>query len=306
MLKAGWQLRRLLLRQRPSLVHADGVKAALVAVIACAGTRIPVTWFKVDFSHDGWLARAIALRCRQIVGISHAVTKTFGPLLRQRVRVVPCGIPNYALDRTVGRALVLKLLRCPTDASVVAHLGRLHPRKGQLELLEAAPVVLERQPNTRFLLLPPESENDLEREYEAELRSRVRELQIEHAVALVPGRDDPVQLMSGCDAVAVPSIPDVVSGWREGFGLVGAEAMAVGTPVVGYADGALPETLGDCGLLVPTGDRAALGSAIVRVLTDEVLRTQMVNCGTERAKRYRLESTVEQMKGCYREAVVAP
>ena len=53
---------------------------------------------------------------------------------------------------------------------------------------------------------------------------------------------------------------------REGFPYVGLEAMAVGTPVVGYEHGGLPEMLGDCGLLVSPGDRNALGEAILHLL----------------------------------------
>jgi glycosyltransferase involved in cell wall biosynthesis len=54
--------------------------------------------------------------------------------------------------------------------------------------------------------------------------------------------------------------------WDEPFGLVVAEALACGTPVVGFEAGALPElTDNDCAHLVPVGDVAALAAAIGRV-----------------------------------------
>ena len=306
MLLAAWRLRRRLLARRPTLVHADGIKAALVTVIATAATDIPVVWFKVDYSRDGRLARAIASRCRQVIGISASVTETFARSLRDRVRVVPCGIPDYTVDRAAGRQMVRELVGDHGDqAPVVAHLGRLHQRKGQLELVEVAPAVLRRHPNVRFLLFPPPPEGDREREYEARLRKRIDELGISDAVRLLPGTGRAVDVMAGCDLVVVSSIPDEVSGWREGFGLVGVEAMAAGTPVAGYADGALPEVLGDCAALVPTGDRRALGEAIIELLDDPTLRESLVHRGRRRAERYRLRSTVESLKGCYREAVGA-
>jgi glycosyltransferase involved in cell wall biosynthesis len=87
---------------------------------------------------------------------------------------------------------------------------------------------------------------------------------------------------------------------REGFGFVGLEAMAAGTPVVGYADGALPEVLGDCALLVAPGDRRALRDAILTVLREPQTRARMVECGRLRVARlFRVERTVAAMKDRY-------
>jgi len=55
--------------------------------------------------------------------------------------------------------------------------------------------------------------------------------------------------------------------WDEPFGLVAAEALACGTPVVGFDRGALLEVAGDCGILVKGGDVAALAKAMGRVDT---------------------------------------
>jgi glycosyltransferase involved in cell wall biosynthesis len=66
------------------------------------------------------------------------------------------------------------------------------------------------------------------------------------------------------------------SGW-ESFGLVVAESLAVGTPVIATAVGGVPEVLEDGrnGLLVPAGDVDALGAAIRRYFADEELRARL-------------------------------
>ena len=56
-LLSAWRLRRALIRSRPKVVHASGVKAAAVAALATLATDIPLVWLKVDFSKDGRIAR---------------------------------------------------------------------------------------------------------------------------------------------------------------------------------------------------------------------------------------------------------
>ncbi len=66
------------------------------------------------------------------------------------------------------------------------------------------------------------------------------------------------------DALAVPSVP--TAGWVEQFGRVVVEAQASGVPVVASRSGALPEVVGDAGILVEPGDPEALGRALASLL----------------------------------------
>jgi glycosyltransferase involved in cell wall biosynthesis len=299
MLVSAMRVRRLLRADPPAVVHANGVKAALVLAIAAAGTGIPVVWVKHDFSWDGPLAHAIAAGCAQVVGVSAAVTETFARRSGARVHVVHNGIPSIERDRAAARGLVADLIGA--DGDVVALVGRFHPAKGQLELVEAAPRVLARRPGTRFLLLGGEDPHH--HDYALAVRARIAELALEDAVAVRGHHPDAPGAMAGCDVVAMPSVPDERGMGREGFGLVGLEAMAVGTPVVGYASGALPEVLGECAVLVPEGDRGALADAIVALLDDPDRRERLAGCGRRMAReRFRLESTVAAMRERYVEA----
>ena len=94
-------------------------------------------------------------------------------------------------------------------------------------------------------------------------------------------------------------------GWdARACGLAGVEALAAGTPVVGYADGALPEVLGDAAVLVAPGDRAALAQALAALLTDEARRATLVRRGRARYEaRFRLDVTAAAMAERYRSAV---
>lgn len=102
--------------------------------------------------------------------------------------------------------------------------------------------------------------------------------------------------------MAAPSKQERRSGWTEGFGLAVAEAMRVGTPVVAYDNGSLPEVLGDCGVIVPEGDKMALADAVLSVLSDPGRSARLAACGRDRSARYTLEASVAAMRARYRES----
>jgi glycosyltransferase involved in cell wall biosynthesis len=79
--------------------------------------------------------------------------------------------------------------------------------------------------------------------------------------------------------------------------------MSVGTPVVAYAYGGPPEVLGDCGVLVPPGDRDALQEGLARVLEEAQLRELLAERGRRRAReRFSLAAMIKATETCYREA----
>jgi glycosyltransferase involved in cell wall biosynthesis len=86
-------------------------------------------------------------------------------------------------------------------------------------------------------------------------------------------------LYAGARALAMPSL-------YEGFGLPCLEAMACGTPVVAAASGALPETVGDAGLLVDAHDADAFASALVAAACDEDVTKRLVEAGRRRAAAF--------------------
>ena len=91
-------------------------------------------------------------------------------------------------------------------------------------------------------------------------------------------------LYGGADAVVQPSL-------EEGFGLPALEAMACGAPVVASRRGALPEVVGDAGLLVEPEDERALTAALSRVLGSSAERAALTRQGLARAAHFTSERT---------------
>jgi len=98
----------------------------------------------------------------------------------------------------------------------------------------------------------------------------------------------------------------VIPSLYEGFGMPAGEAMACGVPLISTTGGALPEVVGDAGVLVPPGDVAALVQAITTLLDHPQLRRQLGEAGLARVDhsltwRHAAEKTV----AVYREAIHA-
>ncbi len=91
-------------------------------------------------------------------------------------------------------------------------------------------------------------------------------------------------LYGGAAVVVQPSL-------EEGFGLPALEAMACGAPVVASRRGALPEVVGDAGVLVDPEDERALAAALARVLGSAVERQALAGRGLARAALFTSERT---------------
>jgi glycosyltransferase involved in cell wall biosynthesis len=86
----------------------------------------------------------------------------------------------------------------------------------------------------------------------------------------------------------------------EGFGLVALEAMVAGTPVVGWRAGALPEVVGEAGVLVDPYDVASIATGIEEA---DRRRDELVALGVERARLYTWQRSAAAAVAAYRRAV---
>jgi glycosyltransferase involved in cell wall biosynthesis len=125
--------------------------------------------------------------------------------------------------------------------------GRIAPEKGAHLAIDAAVLA-----GTGLLLAGPVSDRAY---FETEVRPRIGHHGIEYAGHLTHA--ELVRFLGAASAALVTPC------WDEPYGLVVAEALACGTPVCGFARGALPELLdADCGRLVDPGDVPALAAAL--------------------------------------------
>lgn len=106
-----------------------------------------------------------------------------------------------------------------------------------------------------------------------------------------------VRQYARASAAVVPSV-------YEGFGLPVGEAMACGVPVISTTGGALPEVVGDAGILVPPENPDALSRAIADLLDNPELAGRLGQAGYERVHRhFTWKRAAEKTVETYREAI---
>jgi hypothetical protein len=205
------------------------------------------------------------------------------------IRVVPHGI------RPAGTST------CSRDAKTIVFLGRLERRKGTIDLMHAAALVLRAEPDARFLFIGADRPHCpggrthaqyLADEFPAEVRSQVQLL----------GRlpDDEVELwLQRATLFVAPSL-------YESFGLVFIEAMRYGTPVIGTRVGGIPEIVedGKSGVLVPPESPAALAAVIRELLRNPARRAELGENGRKRVETlFSASRMATEMAGIYLETI---
>ena len=172
----------------------------------------------------------------------------------------------------------------------IGFVGRLVPEKGVQVILDA----MKNEDDWYLEVVGAGPHRTWLTEWTGELGLTDRVSFLGHA-----SNDELPELYRQFHVVVVPSLP--TPSWREQFCRVAVEAMASGVPVVCSDTGALPEVVGDAGVLFPSGDVVALHRAIKGLATDSDNRRQCAERGRLRAARYSWSAVAEQHRKLYGE-----
>jgi glycosyltransferase involved in cell wall biosynthesis len=130
-------------------------------------------------------------------------------------------------------------------------------------------------------------------------RALIQKLGIENLITFT-GRIANEQFVREYARAAAAVVPSVY----EGFGLPVGEAMACAVPVISTTGGALPEVVGDAGILVPPADHHALANAIVTILDQPQLAQKLGRAGYQRVhQHFTWLKAAEKTVAAYRETI---
>ena len=264
---------RLMMRERPHVVHTHTAKAGALGRLAAFVTGVPIvvhTFHGSVFSgYFGALGsriykqveRCLARITDAIVAISPAVARELGAhQLRPRhgIHTIPLGLELDGLvDAPRSRPGALRRrLGLADNVKLIGSVGRLAPVKDLQTLLSAVQRTVDLNDDVHVALIGDGPE-----------RSRLESLRDELGLA---SRVHFTGFLSELETV-YPDLDCVVnSSINEGTPVALIEAMAAGVPVVATAVGGTPDLLRDgaLGTLVPPGDTSALANALLEALED--------------------------------------
>ena len=270
-LAAARHLSRLIRSVRPSVVHANSVRAGLIAILA-ARRRVPLVVHCRDVLPRGFLGRAVRAvvlsRSDRVVAISRHVAETFaGPDWTARgVRVVDNAVDVRRFGPKLMSPSSARAAVGVRDEPVLSVIAQLTPWKGQdlaIRVLAELRAVLP----TALLLLVGEAKFVSKttrydnRAFERDLRALAQDLLLGDRVRFLGERRDPERVLAATDVLLVPSI-------EEPFGRTIIEAMAMGVPVAAASVGGPSEIVreGTDGRLVDGRDPAQWASVVHELL----------------------------------------
>ncbi len=198
-----------------------------------------------------------------------------------RIHVLPCVVPPPPPMET----------RPPASGTtpLILSVGRLAANKRPHLLVEALAHVRREIPGARLVLVG-DTRGPSHAPVLAKVRAYADELGLTEAVFCTGLVDDLLlEHLYGQASVLVSTSA------HEGFCIPVAEAMAREVPVVCMHAGALPETVGNAGILVSDGDVPMLAGAIIRVLRYTAERCDLITRGLMHAGHYRPDAVVPRI-----------
>lgn len=230
-----------------------------------------------------WLIQRLTIR----IAVSQAAARFAQQYFPGDYIIIPNGVDTERFNTSVA-----PLPQWRAEQPTILFVGRFEePRKGFAVLLEAMAVVQQYRPDTRLLVVG--------RGDPATFRARIAELGLQHVMFVGPvSAAELPRYYRTADIFCAPSTG------QESFGIILAEAMSSGCPVVasdieGYAQ---VVTHRREGLLVPPCNPEALAVALLQLINDEAMRNQLAAAGPITATRYAWSDLSERVLDIYERA----
>jgi glycosyltransferase involved in cell wall biosynthesis len=223
---------------------------------------------------------------RRIITVSKSARDDIGKdfkIPRGRFNIIPNGIdtnlffPIPGITREKNRIIV-------TNSADT-------PLKGLRYLLKAVAEISKKRKIKLVVIGSPKKKSGIVK--------LIKVLEIENLV-IFTGRIDHQKFVKEYAKATLAVVPSVY----EGFGLPAGEAMACGVPVISTTGGALPEVVGDAGIVVPPADSEAIAKAIIKLLDNPDMAGSLAAAGYKRVQEnFTWKRAAEKTIEAYKEAI---
>jgi glycosyltransferase involved in cell wall biosynthesis len=302
------RLKKIMKTKDVRIVHSQGGRADFFARIAARISNVPIIISSMAMLVEGYdvstlrkslyvlIDRWTERWVNKFIVLSEAMRRS----LIERHKIPPENIVkiyngieieeyNPDLKELKNKKLeVRRELGLKNDVSVIGAIGRLVWQKGFEYLIRAAPEVLKKCPEARFLIVG-----------EGPLKNKLiltsEKLNVADRIIFTGLRSDIKEILASIDVLAMPSL-------LEGLPMVLLEAMAMAKPIVATRIDGITEVLENnkTGLLVPAKNSNALAEALVGILDDKAKANFFGQNAREAAKeKFSVKKMVEQIELAY-------
>jgi glycosyltransferase involved in cell wall biosynthesis len=270
------RLSRIIRQRQPDLVLNWTAKTQLYGAPAAVAARHDgsVVWWQHGLPQGHWLDRAAtALPARAVGCSSRASAQAQAAAWPRR----PTFVVHPGVETEPVRPIERAALGVPEGRPLVGIAGRLQPWKGQHRFLRGLRLLHDSGHPVHGLVVGGNA-HGLSPGYERGLHELIRDLELEGWVSMIGHVPDARPFIAAMDVLISASV-------NEPFGMVLAEGLAQGVPVVAASDAGPREIVdhGVTGLLVPRPDPALLADATIEILDDEARRASMANAARDAA-----------------------
>lgn len=287
MLKAGWQLSGAVMNRDILAIHANSLRAGMIASFYYWRHRIPVVWHLHDIPPKGLIGKIIRMyaywTAQSVIAISEPVMKDYVEL-GERVQLVHNGTVRSELpdkEREYIREKIRLQLNTPQESFVMTIIGQIAPWKRQEDAIRALHALVQ-QGEEHYLWIVGEPKFRQEnKQYLEELYQLTEQLNVKDYVRFTGFREDVDEICCAADLLLLCSE-------NEPFGRVIIEAMAQGTPVIATKGGGVTEIIqhGRSGLLYSTANTRELVQCITELHRNELQYRQMSQASMERINEH--------------------
>jgi glycosyltransferase involved in cell wall biosynthesis len=234
---------------------------------------------------------AMEKRAFKQVSAAYMCSETVREVLETKGFHKPMKIVPFGVDLNLFKPVN----RLQNETFTIGYIGRMLPAKGLLVLVDALAQIKNEKWQLVIVGDGPEREATENRVIKHGLQDRCK------FVGAIPYDQTP-EYFQKLDVLVVPTI--TTKSIREQFGRVIVEAMACHVPVIGSTCGAIPEVIGDAGIIVPENDPAQLAAQLRILMSSEELQKNLAKAARERVeKHYTWERVAEQIYSVYQEVL---
>lgn len=279
-------------RRPPSLIYANGSRAAFYAGIVGRLLGCPIVWHCRITDQDPYFDHILSSLSTRIIANSKATAKRFTQRTWGKIKVVYNGVDlDWFRQKGIDNPKPVD-----SDWKIILMVARASRGKRHDLALSAFEHVAETNPDVHLACVGPKDR--LEPGWWRYLQDKTQNSPFSSRIHWIGRAEDIRPWYQAAQVMIFPCE-------HEGFGRVVVEAMASGVPVVASRSGGVPEIIrdGKDGLLVTPGSSAEISKAIMKLLYNQELRKKITTSAKERANLFSLEAHVYKMARVFEETI---